>query len=222
MFTDFKVDIYNKMYNLNIVSNNCKWESIMMKANPPLRIKNTDRRPREYLTPEEIDKLIASVKKAGRNRHRNSTMILVAFRHALRVSELTALKWSQIDLDKGLIQVIRIKNGLSCEHPLFGPEIRALRKLKRESYGSPYVFTTERKGPVTDSTFRKMLTRAGESAELEFPIHPHMLRHSTGYKLANEGRDTRSIQQYLGHKNIQHTTRYTEILSDKFHEFWHD
>ena len=193
-----------------------------MKTTPPLRVKNTDVRPREYLSPEEVDRLIAAARKTGRNRHRDATMILVAYRHALRVSELTALKWSQIDLVTGLVQVVRLKNGLSCEHPLFGPEIRALRKIKRESHGSPYVFTTERKGPITGSTFRKLLARAGENAGLEFSVHPHMLRHSTGYKLANEGRDTRSIQQYLGHKNIQHTTRYTEISSDKFHEFWHD
>lgn len=75
---------------------------------------------------------------------------------------------------------------------------------------------------MTDSTFRKLLQRAGEEAKLSFPIHPHMLRHSTGFKLANEGRDTRSIQHYLGHKNIQHTVRYTEISPERFKNFWSD
>ena len=193
-----------------------------MKTSPPLKLKNTDRRSREFLSPDEIDRLIAGARKTGRHRHRDATMILIAYRHALRVSELVALRWTQIDLDLGLIQVNRKKNGISCAHPLFGPEIRALRKLKREVLDSPYVFLTERNGPITASTFRKILARAGENAKLDIPVHPHMLRHSTGYKLANEGVDTRSIQQYLGHRNIQHTTKYTEISPDKFNEFWHD
>ena len=116
----------------------------------------------------------------------------------------------------------RRKNGMDTTHPLFGPEIRALRKIKRDYPDTQYVFTTERKGPLTDSTFRKLLARAGEKAELGLPIHPHMLRHSTGFKLANEGRDTRSIQHYLGHKNIQHTVRYTEMAVDCFKDFWSD
>jgi len=85
-----------------------------------------------------------------------------------------------------------------------------------------YVFMTERKAPITADTFRKIIVRAGEKAELGLAAHPHMLRHSTGFKLANDGRDTRSIQHYLGHKNIQHTVRYTEIASVKFKEFWDD
>lgn len=81
---------------------------------------------------------------------------------------------------------------------------------------------TERKGPMTASTFSKMLTRAGLHAKLNIEVHPHMLRHSTGFKLANEGRDTRSIQHYLGHKNIQHTVRYTEMAPNRFKDFWLD
>jgi integrase len=95
-----------------------------MKTNPPIKVRNIERRSREYLTPDEVDKLITAARKIGRHRHRDSTMILVAYRHALRVSELIALRWSQIDLDTGLIQVNRLKNGISCAHPLFGPEIR--------------------------------------------------------------------------------------------------
>ena len=81
---------------------------------------------------------------------------------------------------------------------------------------------TERKGPMTDSTFRKIVGRAGEKAELGMPIHPHMLRHSTGFKLANDGQDTRSIQHYLGHKNINHTVKYTQLSVDRFQDFWPD
>ena len=84
------------------------------------------------------------------------------------------------------------------------------------------MFVTERKGPLTDSAFRKIVARAGAAAGLDFPVHPHMLRHATGFKLANDGQDTRAIQHYLGHKNIQHTVRYTELSSDRFKEFWDD
>jgi len=85
-----------------------------------------------------------------------------------------------------------------------------------------YLFVSERKAPLTTDAVRKIVGRAGRLAALPFPVHPHMLRHATGYKLANDGQDTRAIQQYLGHRNIQHTTRYTELASDRFKDFWHD
>ena len=94
--------------------------------------------------------------------------------------------------------------------------------MKRDYPESSYVFVTERKGPLTDSAVRKMVARAGKNADLDFPIHPHMLRHATGYKLANDGHDTRAIQQYLGHKNIQHAVRYTELAATRFRNFWKD
>lgn len=193
------------------------------EAKPTLRKpKNQDRRSREYLTPGEMDRLMAAARKLGRHGHRDATMVLVAYRHGLRVSELVSLKWSQVDLQQGLLHVNRRKNGSDSTHPLFGPEIRALRKVGRDYPETPYVFVTERKGPITASTFRSVLKRAGNQADLGLPIHPHMLRHSTGFKLANEGRDTRSIQHYLGHKNIQHTVRYTELSADRFKDFWPD
>jgi type 1 fimbriae regulatory protein FimB/type 1 fimbriae regulatory protein FimE len=92
----------------------------------------------------------------------------------------------------------------------------------RDYPDTPYVFVTERGGPLTDSTFRKLVARAGEKAGIDFPVHPHMLRHGCGFKLANDGQDTRAIQHYLGHKNIQHTVRYTELASDRFNGFWKD
>ena len=189
---------------------------------PPLRRKNKDLRSREYLTSEEVDQLMTSARSVGRHGHRDSTLILVAFRHGLRVSELVALRWDMIDLKQGVMHVSRLKNGVNSTHPLRGPELRALRKLKRDYPDTPYVFVSERKGPVTASNVRKIVSRAGEQAELGMPIHPHMLRHSTGFKLANDGHDTRAIQLYLGHKNIQHTVRYTELAVGRFNDFWTD
>jgi site-specific recombinase XerD len=189
---------------------------------PPRKPKNHERRSREYLSTLEIDQLIQSAKQLGRYGHRDATMILMAYRHGLRLSELIALRWSQIDLKHGLIHIRRLKRGIASTHPLFGPELRALRQLKRSKLQTDYVFMSERKAPMTDSTFRKIVARAGIHAKIDIPIHPHMLRHSTGFKLANDGRDTRSIQHYMGHKNIQHTVRYTEVSAIRFKEFWQD
>ena len=178
---------------------------------PPLRRPNSELRSREYLTPLEVDALIKAAKSTGRHKHRDGTLILIAYRHGLRVSELVSLRWDQVDLKQGKLHVNRLKNGSPSVHPLRGPEIRALRRLQRDYQRSPYVFSTERKGPLTTSTVRKLITRAGNNAGLPFPVHPHMLRHACGYKLANEGQDTRAIQHYLGHRNITHTCRYTEL-----------
>jgi site-specific recombinase XerD len=104
--------------------------------------------------------------------------------------------------------------------PLRGDEIRALRRLQREQEATPYVFASERGGPMTPKAFHALFGRIGARAKMPFPIHPHMLRHGCGYALANAGRDTRALQAYLGHKNIQHTVRYTELAPDRFKDFW--
>ena len=188
----------------------------------PRRTKNKDVRTREYLTEQEVDLLINAARKTGRHGHRDAALILLMYRHGFRVSELVSLRWEQIDLKQGLLHVNRVKNGSPSSHPIRGPEIRALRRLKRDYPDTPYVFVTERKGPLTTSTVRKLIARAGEKAGMDFPVHPHMLRHACGFKLANEGHDTRSLQHYLGHKNIQHTVRYTELTSKRFDNFWKD
>lgn len=188
----------------------------------PRRPLNSEVRSREYLTSAEVDSLIKSAKSTGRHRHRDGSLILIAYRHGLRVSELVALRWNQVDLKQGRLHVNRLKNGSPSNHPLRGPEIRALRRLHRDYPHSPYVFSTERKGPLTTSTVRKLISRAGQMAGLAFPVHPHMLRHACGYKLANDGQDTRAIQHYLGHRNITRTCRYTELASERFNNFWQD
>jgi type 1 fimbriae regulatory protein FimB/type 1 fimbriae regulatory protein FimE len=185
-------------------------------------VPNTSVRSREYLTPAEVDAIIDAARSAGRYGHRDAALILLAYRHALRVSELVSLRRDQIDLEQGTLHVNRLKNGTPSVHPLRGVELRALRRLYREYIYSPYVFSTERKGPMTASAVRKIIARAGELAEIGFPVHPHMLRHATGFYLASKGQDTRAIQAYMGHKNIQHTVRYTELSPDRFKSFWRD
>jgi type 1 fimbriae regulatory protein FimE len=115
-----------------------------------------------------------------------------------------------------------VKNGTPSVHPMGGTEIRALRRPKREQAESRHLFLTERRASMTTAGFRKMMGRIGETAEFPFPVHPHMLWHACGYKLANDGQDTRAVQHYLGHKNIQHTVRYTELSAERFKSFWED
>ena len=189
----------------------------------PPRGRNRDVRPREYLTPKEVERLIVAAKKAGRRYGlRDATMILVAFRHGLRVSELCALTWDQIDFSQGMMHVRRIKNGIGSVQQIGGEEMRMLRALKREDAAARYVFMTERGAPMTPAGFRKFLSRLAVAAKFQFSVHPHMLRHACGYKLANDGRDTRALQHYLGHKNIMHTVRYTELSPERFKNFWED
>jgi type 1 fimbriae regulatory protein FimE len=191
-------------------------------AKPPRRVPNAERRSREFLTPAEVESVIKAAERVGRHGFRDGTLLLIAYRHALRVSELVSLRWDQVDFNQALLHVKRLKNGNASTHPLHGPELRALRKLQRDYPSSPYVFTGERRGPLTASTVRKMIARAGVTAGLEFPIHPHMLRHAAGYKLANDGQDTRAIQHYLGHRNICHTVLYTNLSPERFKDFWQD
>jgi integrase len=185
---------------------------------PPRRRKNAEVRTREYLTETEIDRLI---KAARNNRYglRDATMILMAFRHGLRAAELVDLRWEQVELGRNaVLHVRRVKQGLPSVHPLQGDQMRALRELKR-SAPSPFVFTSERGAPFTTAGFAKMIARAGKAAKLA-GVHPYMLRHACGYALANRGHDTRALQAYLGHRNIQHTVRYTELSPTRFKDFW--
>jgi len=189
-------------------------------ANRTLRRRpNTAYRPREYLTEQEVERLIETARKRGRNGPRDAAAILLAYRHGLRAQELCQLRWSQIDLRHGRLHVNRAKGGQESVHPLRGPELRALRPLQG---ASPYVFVTEAGTPVTTAWFLRMVQRTGVAAKLAFPVHPHMLRHSTGYKLANDGHDTRSLAHYLGHRNLQSTARYTALSPDRFSRFWQD
>ncbi len=191
------------------------------KRTVPIRQKNTELRSREHLTQAEVESLIKMAKQ-NRYGHRDATMVMVTYCHGLRASEVCGLRWDQIDFEQGILHVTRVKRGTPATHPIPGSELRALRRLKRESPFNPFVFVSERGGPVSVGAFQKMLTRLGESMGFPLKLHPHMLRHSCGYKLANDGIDTRSIQAYLGHRNIQHTVRYTELAPTRFKGFWKD
>ena len=148
-------------------------------------------------------------------------MILVAYRAGLRSSELTDLRWDQIDFDWATLAVRRVKAGTPATHPILGDELRALRRLQREQEPkSPFVFTSERGAPFGATGFARLVERAGIAARLGFKAHPHMLRHACGFALANKGRDTRALQANLGHRNIQHTVRCTGLSPDRSKDSW--
>jgi type 1 fimbriae regulatory protein FimB/type 1 fimbriae regulatory protein FimE len=186
----------------------------------PKRPRNATLRTREYLTDAEIGRLIEAA-KGNRHGHRDATMILVGYRHALRAAELVDLRWDQVDFTAATLHVRRVKQGSPSTHPILGDELRALRRLQREQEAnSPFIFTSERGAPFSTAGLARMIERAGKAAGLGFKAHPHMLRHACGYALANRGHDTRALQAYLGHRNIQHTVRYTELSPDRFKDFW--
>lgn len=191
-----------------------------MRTVAPMRKPNAKYRSREHLTEREVEKLIDAAKD-NRWGTRDSTMILLAYRHGLRVAELVDLRWEQVDLENATLHVRRVKLGTPATHPLTGSELRALRRLKREAK-SPFVFISERGAPFTSRGFQAMVERAAQAAGLGIKVHPHMLRHACGYKLANDGVDTRTIQSYLGHKSIQHTVRYTELAPTRFKSLFRD
>src|SRR5262245_7563841 len=186
----------------------------------PKRLPNNRLRTREYLTEGEVERLISAA-KGNRWGHRDATMVLVAYRHGLRASEVVDLRWEQVDFRTATLHVRRVKQGTPSTHPLIGDELRALRRLQREQGPkSAYVFVSERGDPFSTAGFARMVERAGVEAKLAFKTHPHMLRHACGYALANKGHDTRALQAYLGHRNIQHTVRYTELSPTRFKDFW--
>ena len=192
------------------------------QALTPNTVNSSVERTREYLTVKEVEDLMAAARKSSRYGHRDATMILIAYRHGRRASEICDLQWHQVELNGGRLHVRRSKRGTPSVHPIQGDELRALRRLQREQPPCPYVFTSERGGPIAPKSFHTLIMRLGERASMPIPIHPHMLRHGCGYALANACHDTRSIQAWMGHKNIQHTVRYTELAPDRVKGFWRD
>jgi type 1 fimbriae regulatory protein FimB len=185
--------------------------------------ETVDEQQKNFLTEAEIEKFLRAARK-GRHGVRNFAMMLLAYRHALRVSELVNIRIADLDLNTGRLFVRRNKGSLSTSQPLEGDEIRALRGWLRQRTNapccnSPLLFLSER-GPMTRQAINYLVKEIGRRASLSVHAHPHMLRHSCGYALANKGRDTRLIQDYLGHRNIRHTQLYTRTAAVRFEGLW--
>ena len=187
---------------------------------PPLRRR--DARPRKHLTPSEVQRLMDATRKSGRYALRDRTAVMVCYRHGLRVSELTSLQWSQVDLVGATVTVPRSKGGVPTIHPLRSIELRALGQLRKASPAAAYVFMSERGAPLTAANFRMILRRLARVAKLPVSVNPHALRHACGYKLAADGVDTRALSHYLGHRSLSSTERYTAQSPSRFRDFFRD
>jgi len=172
---------------------------------------------RSYLRPDEANRLIEAAGKRGRYPFRDKVLVRLIYRHGLRASEATGLRWSQLDLENGIFHVVRLKGSRDGTHSMDRDELRDFRKLRQFVKGM-YVFETERGGPLSVNTLQDIVRKAGQAADLDVVAHPHMLRHAAGYFLANQGTDTRLIQAYLGHADIRHTVRYTELSPKRLAE----
>lgn len=177
---------------------------------------------RDYLFPTEIDRLLDAAGKSPRHGVRNKLMVLVAYRHGLRISELVDLRLSDIDIQSGRLACRRLKGSTDNVHPLEGDELRMIKRWlrNRTAHNSDFLFISERGTPMTRQAAWRIFKEAGEKADLDIQVHPHMLKHSCGYYLADKGCDTRLIQEYLGHKNIQNTVRYTATNAKRFEGLW--
>ena len=187
------------------------------------RRRNDTYRIREHLTEAKMDKLLAAL-KGNRHGHRDWLIGLIIYRHGLRVSEACDLRWDDIDLPKRTIIVRRLKGSTDSVHYLERNEVNGLKLLRRQQQEdgikAAYVFINERGQPFGRMGIGRMIERAGEAARLPFPVHVHMLRHSTGYALAARGMDTRRLQHFLGHASITNTVRYTAMSPEPFKDIW--
>jgi type 1 fimbriae regulatory protein FimB len=191
----------------------------------PASKKNTGRRKagRDYLTGLEVGKLIAAT-RGSRNEVRDRCLLLLIFQHGLRVSEACRLKLDQVDTNGKVLHIARLKRGFSTTHPLRGDELKAIgawlkQRARMKPTGKSF-FVSEQRRPLHRSTVNLMLDTCSKAAALPFSAHPHMLRHACGFALADQGADTRLIQDYLGHRNIQHTVRYTAANPARFEKLW--
>ena len=176
-------------------------------------------RGRDFLGEAEIARLLKAAKR-GRHGIRDHLLLLLMFRHGLRVSEAIALRGSDVDLDQARLWISRLKNGLSVEQPIAGDELRANRRwLALREDVLPWLFISERKQPLTRQAVNYIVARSGKQAKLAH-VHPHMLRHSCGFALANKGHDLRLIQDYLGHRDPRHTAHYTRTAAGRFEGLW--
>lgn len=178
-------------------------------------------RTRDYVTEDEFLALVEATRQS-RYRWRDAAMVMLLFYHGLRASELCRLQRKDVDLKHGRLWVARVKGSLSTEQPLLADELRALKRYLsvRSPSQLPWVFLTERGDPFTRFSINYLVRTAGQRADLPFAIYPHMLRHGCGHALANRGYDLRLIQDYLGHRDPKHTTRYTRTAASRFEGLW--
>jgi len=199
--------------------------TVMRPVTPKGRKPNEAYRIREHLTEDEVLKMLAALKR-NRHGHRDWLIGLLIYRHGLRVSEACDLRWDDISLPKRTIIIRRLKGSDDSTHYLERDELAGLKTLQRlqATMGatSQYLFLNERGQPFGRMGIARMIERAGEAAKLPFPVHVHMLRHSTGHALANRGMDTRRLQHFLGHASITNTVKYTAMSPDPFKDIWRE
>ncbi|AEG95414.1 MULTISPECIES: tyrosine-type DNA invertase [Klebsiella] len=185
---------------------------------------NSDIKKRNFLTQNEIESLLNAA-NSGPHAARNYCLTLLCFIHGFRASEICRLRISDIDLRSKCIYIHRLKKGFSTTHPLLNKEIQALKRWLdiRDEYPqstSEWLFLSRKGNPLSRQQFYQIISASGDQAGLPLEIHPHMLRHSCGFALANMGIDTRLIQDYLGHRNIRHTVWYTASNAGRFYGIW--
>jgi type 1 fimbriae regulatory protein FimB len=177
----------------------------------------------KHLTVLEMQRLIEAT-HGSRNEARDRCLFLLMFRHGLRVSEACQLKLRQVDTDSRVLHVARLKQGLSTTQPLRSDELRAigawLKERARMKPSGKTFFISEQRKPLHRSTVNFALRKYSEAAALPFLANPQMLRHACGFALADQGADTRLIQDYLGHRNIQYTVKYTAAKPARFDKLW--
>jgi type 1 fimbriae regulatory protein FimB len=185
----------------------------------PAAATDAHERDKDFLSDTEIAVLLDAA-RAGRHGVRNHLLILAMFRHGLRVSEAIGLRRDEVDLDRARLWIRRLKNGLAVEHPIAGDELRAIKRyLATRPDSLPWLFVSERAQPLTRQSVNYLIGIAARRAQLP-PVHPHMLRHSCGFYLANRGYDLRLIQDYLGHRDPKHTVHYTRVAGNRFEGLW--